>query len=92
MCEALSVSLIGMNKTLMSQYIEFCADRLLQALNAPKLFGTANPFDWMELISLQGKTNFFEKRVAEYQKANVMSSISSADSVITNTFSLEVDF
>ena len=91
-CEALSVSLIGMNKGMMSTYVEFCADRLLVALNAPKLFGVTNPFDWMELISLQGKTNFFEKRVAEYQKANVMSSVQSSDSIMTNTFSLEADF
>ena len=55
-CEALSVSLIGMNATLMSDYIEFCADRLIVALGAPQLYGTKNPFDWMELISLQGKT------------------------------------
>jgi ribonucleotide reductase beta subunit family protein with ferritin-like domain len=71
-CESLPVSLIGMNKGLMSEYIEFCADRLLVALGAPKLYGTLNPFDWMELIALQGKTNFFEKRVGEYQKAGVM--------------------
>ena len=73
--EALPVSLIGMNVDLMSQYIEFVADRLLVALGADKLYGTANPFDWMELISLQGKTNFFEQRVSEYQKAGVMSSL-----------------
>ena len=94
-CEALSVALIGMNKELMSQYIEFCADRLLVALGAPKMFNSTNPFDWMELISLQGKTNFFEKRVAEYQKANVMSSItknSSDDIMNMNEFSLEADF
>ena len=58
-CEALDVALIGMNAELMSQYIEFCADRLLVALGAPKLYGTKNPFDWMELISLQGKTCAF---------------------------------
>merc|ERR1711935_1017062 len=58
--EALSVDLIGMNSRMMSEYIEFCADRLLVALDAPKLYNSANPFDWMELISLQGKTNFFE--------------------------------
>lgn len=71
--EALPVSLIGMNASLMSQYIEFVADRLLVALGYSKAYGTTNPFDWMDLISLQGKTNFFEKRVAEYQKAGVMS-------------------
>ena len=68
---ALSVELIGMNASLMKQYIEFCADRLLLALNCDKHWGTANPFDWMTLISLQGKTNFFEKRVSEYAKAGV---------------------
>jgi len=73
-CEALSCDLIGMNSELMTRYIEFVADRLLSALGHPKLFNASNPFDWMELISLQGKTNFFEKRVGEYQKAGVMSS------------------
>ena len=57
---------------MMSQYIEFVADRLLEALGYNKVYLTTNPFPWMELISLQGKTNFFEKRVAEYQKAGVM--------------------
>lgn len=71
--DALPVSLIGMNAKLMSEYIEFVADRLLVALGYSKAYGTANPFPWMDLISLQGKTNFFEKRVAEYQKAGVMS-------------------
>ncbi len=70
--EALPVSLIGMNSDMMAQYIEFVADRLLEALGYNKVYLTANPFPWMELISLQGKTNFFEKRVAEYQKAGVM--------------------
>ena len=69
--EALPVDLIGMNSASMSAYIEFVADHLLVALNLPREYGTANPFDWMELISLQGKTNFFEKRVGEYAKANV---------------------
>merc|ERR1711972_298621 len=72
--EALSCDLIGMNNELMTRYIEFVADRLLSALGHSKMFGTKNPFDWMELISLQGKTNFFEKRVGEYQKAGVMAS------------------
>ena len=53
------------------QYIEFCADRLLQALNVPKAYNAVNPFDWMDMISLQGKTNFFEKRVSEYSKSGV---------------------
>merc|ERR1712037_106056 len=71
-CDALSCDLIGMNRDLMTRYVEFVADRLLVALGHPKLFNSTNPFDWMELISLQGKTNFFEKRVGEYQKAGVM--------------------
>lgn len=70
--DALPVDLIGMNAKLMSQYIEFVADRLLVALGCQKLYNATNPFDFMEMISLQGKTNFFEKRVAEYQKAGVM--------------------
>merc|ERR1711920_301685 len=75
-CEALPVNLIGMNKEQMSEYIEFCADRLLVALGQSKHYNTANPFEFMELISLQGKTNFFEKRVGEYQKAGVLQSAS----------------
>merc|ERR1712013_921942 len=74
-CEALPCDLIGMNCELMTRYIEFVADRLLAALGHTKLFGASNPFDWMELISLQGKTNFFEKRVGEYQKAGVMAAL-----------------
>ncbi|KAK2077981.1 Ribonucleoside-diphosphate reductase small chain C [Prototheca wickerhamii] len=74
-CDALPVDLIGMNAGLMGQYIEFVADRLLVALGNPKHYKVANPFDWMELISLQGKTNFFEKRVGDYQKANVMATV-----------------
>lgn len=69
--QALPVELIGMNSTLMAQYIQFCADRLLVALKYEKLYKVANPFDWMEMISLQGKTNFFEKRVSEYSKSGV---------------------
>jgi ribonucleotide reductase beta subunit family protein with ferritin-like domain len=69
--ESLPVDLIGMNGRLMSSYIEFVADRLLVSLGQPKVWNTKNPFDWMELISLQGKTNFFEKRVSEYQKSGV---------------------
>lgn len=71
--EALPVALIGMNNKLMKQYIEFVADRLLVELNCEKLFCVENPFDFMEHISLEGKTNFFEKKVGEYQKAGVMS-------------------
>ncbi|PNG99458.1 putative ribonucleoside-diphosphate reductase small chain B, partial [Tetrabaena socialis] len=66
-CDALPVSLIGMNQELMGEYVEFVADRLLTCLGVDKLFHRVNPFDWMELISLQGKTNFFEKRVSDYQ-------------------------
>lgn len=69
--ESLPVSLIGMNAKLMTQYIEFVADRLLMELGNKKVYNSENPFDFMELISLQGKTNFFEKRVAEYQKSGV---------------------
>ncbi|MCP4460134.1 MAG: ribonucleoside-diphosphate reductase [Cytophagales bacterium] len=70
--DAIPVKLIGMNAELMCQYIEFVADRLLQELNCDKIYNSTNPFDFMEMISLQGKTNFFEKRVAEYQKAGVL--------------------
>jgi len=91
-CEALPVDLIGMNSRMMAQYIEFCADRLLVALGAPKLYNSANPFDWMELISLQGKTNFFEKRVGEYQKAGVMSGLDNKENPANNDFALDADF
>ena len=91
-CEALSVDLIGMNSRMMADYIEFVADRLLVALGCSKIWGTANPFDWMELISLQGKTNFFEKRVSEYQKAGVMASVESKENATTQSFTLEADF
>merc|ERR1711967_110806 len=88
-CEALSCDLIGMNSELMTRYIEFVADRLLTALGHSKIFNSKNPFDWMELISLQGKTNFFEKRVGEYQKAGVMASGAQEES---KAFALDVDF
>merc|ERR1711941_116706 len=93
-CEALSCDLIGMNSELMNRYIEFVADRLLSALGHSKLFGSSNPFDWMELISLQGKTNFFEKRVGDYQKAGVMSSVQTPNGAIEESrgFALDVDF
>jgi ribonucleoside-diphosphate reductase beta chain len=84
--EALPVGLIGMNADLMSQYIEFVADRLLLSLGLQKHYKAQNPFDWMELISLQGKTNFFEKRVGDYQKSGVMAN--RQDQV----FTLEADF
>jgi ribonucleotide reductase beta subunit family protein with ferritin-like domain len=67
-CDALPCSLIGMNADLMSQYIEFVADRLAVQLGTPKIYRTQNPFDFMELISLEGKTNFFEKKVSEYSR------------------------
>ena len=72
--EALPCALLGMNSTLMKQYIEFVADRLLLALGNSKYYKVTNPFDFMESISLAGKTNFFEKRVGDYQKAGVMAS------------------
>jgi ribonucleoside-diphosphate reductase beta chain len=70
--DAIPVKLIGMNSDLMCQYIEFVADRLLVSLGCPRIYNAENPFPWMELISLQGKTNFFEKRVGDYQKSGVM--------------------
>lgn len=72
--DALPVALIGMNAELMCQYIEFVADRLLVALGCPKHYNSTNPFDFMDMISLQGKTNFFEKRVSDYSKAGVKTS------------------
>lgn len=87
--DALPVNLIGMNAAQMCQYIEFVADRLLNELVGEKVYNATNPFDFMEMISLRGKTNFFEKRVAEYQKAGVMTS-TEKDS--TPKFSLNEDF
>ena len=68
--DSLPVALIGMNATLMCQYIEFVADRLLVSLGNEKYYNATNPFDFMDMISLQGKTNFFEKRVSDYSKAH----------------------
>ena len=85
--DAIPVKLIGMNSDLMCLYIEFCADRLLQSLGCDKFYNATNPFDFMEMISLQGKTNFFEKRVAEYQKAGVMNNKEE-----NNVFNLDEDF
>ena len=79
--ESLPVSLIGMNAGLMTQYLEFVADRLLVELGCDREYNTANPFDFMDMISLQGKTNFFEKKVAEYQKAGVMNTDSEAQKI-----------
>jgi ribonucleoside-diphosphate reductase beta chain len=70
--ESLPASLIGMNAKLMTQYLEFVTDRLLVELECPRVYNSSNPFDFMDMISLQGKTNFFEKRVSEYQKAGVL--------------------
>jgi ribonucleoside-diphosphate reductase beta chain len=78
--EALPVRLIGMNSELMAQYLEFVTDRLLVSLNVPKVYNSENPFDFMQNIALQGKTNFFEKRVAEYQKAGVNNATEDLDS------------
>ncbi|MES2267253.1 MAG: ribonucleoside-diphosphate reductase small subunit [Bacteroidota bacterium] len=85
--DALPVSLIGMNAKLMSQYIEFVADRWLDELGYPKVYNVSCPFDFMEMISLQGKTNFFEKRVGDYQKSGVMNSTAES-----KAFSLDEDF
>ena len=91
-CDALHVRLIGMNADSMADYVRFCADRLLVELGYDKLYGTSNPFDWMEMISLQGKTNFFEKRVGEYQKAGVMASVKEESAVATRSFTVDEDF
>jgi ribonucleoside-diphosphate reductase beta chain len=85
--DALPVNLIGMNAKLMQQYIEFVADRLLVELGNEKVYNATNPFDFMDMINLQGKTNFFEKRVGEYQKAGVMNQNKDA-----NKFALDADF
>ena len=85
--ESLPASLIGMNANLMSQYLEFVTDRLLTELDCEKEYNTANPFDFMDMISLQGKTNFFEKRVSEYQKAGVLNKEEEKDK-----FSFDADF
>jgi ribonucleoside-diphosphate reductase beta chain len=76
----------------MCQYIEFVADRLLNELIGKKIYRSTNPFDFMEMISLQGKTNFFEKRVGEYQKAGVMNKPASGEESNGPKFSLDEDF
>lgn len=86
--EALPVKLIGMNSELMSQYIEFVADRLLVELGNAKEFNVSNPFDFMDMLSIQGKSNFFEKRVSEYQKAGVLSNTSQT----AGGFTIDEDF
>jgi len=90
--DALPVRLIGMNCNLMKQYIEFVADRLLVELDCPKIYKRENPFDFMEMISLEGKTNFFEKRVGEYQRAGVMAHLDDDPNSEENQFSLDCDF
>ncbi|KAI0254365.1 ribonucleotide reductase small subunit [Lactifluus subvellereus] len=94
--DALPVALIGMNAELMCQYIEFVADRLLVALGCPKHYNSTNPFDFMDMISLQGKTNFFEKRVSDYSKAGVKTtaapSTTAAASSNEKTFTIDEDF
>ncbi len=84
--DSIPVRLIGMNSDLMCQYIKFVADRLLVALGCPRIYNTTNPFDFMDLISMQGKTNFFERRVSEYQKSGVMTNKEQ------NVFSLTEEF
>ena len=98
--EALPCALLGMNANLMKQYIEFVADRLLVALGNDKIYNSTNPFEFMENISLGGKTNFFEKRVGDYQKAGVMAStnkknVEEGPSDVTNNdgdFTFDDDF
>lgn len=85
--EAIPVAMIGMNGDLMKQYIEFVADRLLVELGCAKIYNKENPFDFMEHISLEGKTNFFEKKVGEYQRLGVMNA-----NAQEHVFSLEEDF
>ena len=84
--DAIPVKLIGMNSEMMCQYIEFVADRLLLSLGNDKIYNVENPFPWMDMISLQGKTNFFEKRVGDYQKSGVMADRDK------QVFSLDEDF
>ena len=92
-CDALSCALVGMNANLMSEYIEFVADRLMTQLGVEKVWNTVNPFDWMENISLQGKANFFEHRVDQYPKANVMTSVEGEHDGFENyVFRTDVDF
>lgn len=95
--DALPVALLGMNAKLMCQYIEFVADRLLLALGVKKHYFVSNPFDFMENISLAGKTNFFEKRVGDYQKAGVMASTKkdaapSTATIVSGDFAFDEDF
>lgn len=92
MTEAIPVALIGMNADLMCRYIEFVADRLLVSFGYAPFYGTANPFEWMDLISLQGKSNFFEVRVGEYAKASVSSTMGAASTTEDKTFRTDAEF
>ena len=89
-CESLPCALLGMNSVLMNQYIQFVADRLLVELGYSRFFNVKNPFDFMEMISLQGKTNFFEKRVSDYSLAKVVNSMNGAAN--NNEFHVDEDF
>eukprot|EP00879_Flechtneria_rotunda_P025286 GHRR01026862.1.p2 GENE.GHRR01026862.1~~GHRR01026862.1.p2 ORF type:complete len:105 (+),score=22.14 GHRR01026862.1:338-652(+) len=86
------VEIVGMNADLMTQYIQYVADRLLVSLGYNKRYNALNPFDWMEMISLQGKANFFERRVGEYQKAGVMNRAAGKPTFDQFVFSTEEDF
>jgi ribonucleotide reductase beta subunit family protein with ferritin-like domain len=88
--QSIPVDLIGMNSKLMTQYIQFCADRLLVALGVAKFYKVVNPFEWMEMISIEGKTNFFEKRVSEYSKSGVASTHNTSQSQFV--FTKDEDF
>jgi ribonucleoside-diphosphate reductase subunit M2 len=90
--DALPVHLLGMNRDLMCQYVEFCADRLLLSLGCSKVYNVTNPFDFMENISLAGKTNFFEKRVSDYQKAGIMANSKKEESEAGAGFAFDEDF
>jgi ribonucleoside-diphosphate reductase subunit M2 len=85
-CDSLPCSLLGMNSDLMSQYIRFVADLLLVSLNYNKIWNETNPFDFMESISMEGKTNFFESRPTQYQKASVLNTGRDNSFIITNDF------
>lgn len=88
--EALPCALIGMNAGMMTTYIHTVADRLLVELGYSKIWNAVNPFEWMEMISLQGKTNFFEKKVTDYQKAGVLAA--SQEKIDNNAISFDEDF
>lgn len=90
--ECLDVAVVGMNADLMCEYVRFVADRLLVALGYAKLYNAINPFDWMEAISLQGKANFFERRVGDYQRAGVMGSMNALQGKLQYVFTVDEDF